>query len=291
MKPPPLLLYRDLVTRALAEDLEHGDVTTASTVDTEAPGAATIVAKEETVIAGLFVVQETFRQLDPDIRFSQTADEGAVMHPEATLLRMEGRLASILHGERVALNFLQRLCGIATLARQFVATVAGLPVRIVDTRKTTPGLRLLQKYAVRVGGAHNHRFSLADGVLIKDNHIAACGSIATAMARAQRAVPHAMRIQIEVRTQAELREAIEAGADVLLLDNMDPDTLRAAVNLARELRPSILLEASGGVTLANVRAVAETGVDLISSGALTHSAPARDLSLRIEIDSRTTSGN
>ena len=187
----------------------------------------------------------------------------------------------MLFRSRVALNFLQRLCGIATLTRDFVKELSGIPCRLVDTRKTTPGIRLLQKYAVRVGGGHNHRYGLSDGLLIKDNHITACGSITESITLARARAPHTLLLEIEVTGIKELEEAIEAGADAVLLDNMDTATLKDAVSLARRLKPRIILEASGGIHLENVREIAQTGVDIVSVGLLTHSARASDLSLTI----------
>jgi nicotinate-nucleotide pyrophosphorylase (carboxylating) len=196
----------------------------------------------------------------------------------AVLLEVGGPIRDLLGAERVALNLAQRLSGIATLTRKYVNEVAGLPVKIVDTRKTTPGLRMVEKYAVRAGGGHNHRYNLADGVLIKDNHIAACGSITSAVEKIRAAVPHTLRIEVEVESLEQLEEALSCGVEIIMLDNMEPGIMREAVN---KTKGKAILEASGGVTLKNVRAIAETGVDLISVGALTHSAPAVDISMRI----------
>jgi nicotinate-nucleotide pyrophosphorylase (carboxylating) len=279
--PPPRFLYNQQISAALAEDLEHGDITTDSIVPPEVLGSAVIVAKESAVVAGTFVAQEVFRQMDPDIQFKEIMEEGSEVSRGDVAIGLNGKLAAILQAERVALNFLQRMCGIATLTRRFVQELSGLPCRLVDTRKTTPGIRLLQKYAVRVGGGHNHRYGLSDGILIKDNHITACGSIKESITRARAKAPHTLLLEIEVSGIEELEEAIEAGADVVLLDNMDAARLRKAVSLARRLKPRIILEASGGIRLENVREIGETGVDIISVGLLTHSAKASDLSLRV----------
>ena len=194
------------------------------------------------------------------------------------LLELEGTIANLLLGERLALNLAQRLCGIATLTNRFVELVRGLPVKIVDTRKTTPGLRVLEKYAVRVGGGHNHRFSLADGILIKDNHIAACGSIARAVAAVRAHAPHTLRIEVETENLDQVEECLACGVDIIMLDNMEPEMMSRAVRL---IDGRALVEASGGINLENVRAAAETGVDIISLGCLTHSAPACDISMEI----------
>jgi nicotinate-nucleotide pyrophosphorylase (carboxylating) len=279
--PPPRFLYNQQISAALAEDLEHGDITTDSIVPPEVLGSAVIVAKESAVMAGNFVAQEVFRQMDPDIQFKEIMEEGSEVSRGDVAIGLNGKLAAILQAERVALNFLQRMCGIATLTRRFVQELSGLPCRLVDTRKTTPGMRLLQKYAVRVGGGHNHRYGLSDGILIKDNHITACGSIKESITRARAKAPHTLLLEIEVSGIEELEEAIEAGADAVLLDNMDAARLRKAVSLARRLKPRIILEASGGIRLENVREIGETGVDIISVGLLTHSAKASDLSLRV----------
>ncbi|MBA2849460.1 nicotinate-nucleotide pyrophosphorylase (carboxylating) [Thermosulfuriphilus ammonigenes] len=275
------LLFRDLVCEALKEDLGHGDVTTTALVPEEKKGQAVIKAKENLVLCGLPVALEVFRTVDPEIEFSSGLIDGQEVARGETVARIRGRLSSILKAERVALNFLQHLSGVATQTRKFVRAIEGLPVRLVDTRKTTPGFRILEKYAVRVGGAHNHRFGLSDGVLIKDNHIRACGSITAALARAREKLPHVYLIEIEVRDLDELKEALEAGAPAILLDNMDLETLGEAVSLAKKRAPGVILEASGGIHLENIRAVAETGVDIISVGRLTHSAPAVDLSLEV----------
>ena len=280
---PPRLPNRDIVKQALHEDHGHGDINTESTVDPEKAGRAEIIAKEDGVLAGLFVAEEAFLQIDPDIAFDLEFEEGSPFNRGEIILSISGRLRSILMAERVALNFLQRLCGIATQAARYVREVEGLGCRVVGTRKTTPCLRFLEKYAIRAGGALNHRFSLSDGILIKDNHIAACGSIQEAVQKARQSVPHTLKIEVEVSDMDQLREAISAGADAILLDNMDVEQTAKAVKVAREMNPAVLIEASGGITLENIRQYAETGVDIISSGSLTHSFKSVDLSLRVKL--------
>ncbi|MDR5708732.1 MAG: carboxylating nicotinate-nucleotide diphosphorylase [Armatimonadota bacterium] len=277
----PLALER-IVATALEEDLPWGDLTTESLFSTPLRIQGEVVAKKPGVIAGLPVLEAVFRRLDPEVRIAVRCAEGSEVAPGQAVAVVEGDARAILAGERVALNFLGRLSGIATLTRRYVQAIAGLPCRIVDTRKTTPGLRILEKYAVRVGGGANHRFGLSDGVLVKDNHLSLLRrggiSLQEALARIRSRAPHGVRIQVEVTDLGQVEEALQAGADALLLDNMDLVTLRRAVALCQG---RVLTEASGGITLENVRAVAETGVDLISIGALTHSAPALDLSLEI----------
>jgi len=275
----------DLVRLALEEDVGPGDATTEWTVPEGRRGAADVVAKAEAVVAGLAAFECTFDLIDPAVDIEPHVPSGASVEPGQVVLSLSGPARALLTGERVALNFLGRLSGIATLTRAFVRAVAGTGARVVDTRKTTPGLRALEKYAVRVGGGHNHRFGLADGVLIKDNHIAIVGSIENAVAAVRANVSHLQKIEVEVDRIDQIPEALQAGADAILLDNMTPEQTREAVALVRS-KPGgerILLESSGGVTLDTVRAYAEAGVDLISSGALTHSAPAVDISLDIDI--------
>ncbi|WP_456431032.1 carboxylating nicotinate-nucleotide diphosphorylase [Thermosulfuriphilus sp.] len=281
MEQPAPVLFKELVSQALKEDLGHGDVTTMALIPPDQEGKAIIRAKAPLVVCGLGVAREVFWQVDSSLEVSGPVREGEEVVEGEGILEIQGKIASILMAERVALNFLQHLSGVATLTRRFVEKVKGLPVRIVDTRKTLPGFRILEKHAVRVGGGHNHRFGLSDGVLIKDNHIKACGSVKKALEQACKRLPHVYLIEIEVKSLRELEEAIEAQAPAILLDNMDLDTLRKAVSLVRKRAPGTILEASGGVDLENVRAIAETGVDIISIGALTHSAPAVDLSLKI----------
>lgn len=282
VNPPPPFLYRDIISRAIREDLNHGDITTSCTIPAGQRAEAVIVAKEPCVVAGVFVAKECFLLLDSRVEFVAEAQEGSRVETGGIILECRGDCASLLASERVALNFLQRMCGTATLASRFAQAVSGTGCRVVDTRKTTPGLRILEKYAVRIGGCYNHRFDLSDGILIKDNHIAACsGSVKEAVSRARASAPHGLRIEIEVSSMSELEEALDAGAEAVLLDNMNCAELEEAVRYARDRKPGIILEASGGVTLENVRDIAKTGVDIVSTGALTHSARAVDLSMRI----------
>jgi nicotinate-nucleotide pyrophosphorylase (carboxylating) len=264
------------VAEALTEDIGHGDVTTLATVPADTTGRATFRAKDTGVLAGLPVLDTVYGHLDPDVEVELFLQDGGWVEPGARIAAVHGPSRAMLTGERVALNFVQFLSGIATRTARFVKLVEGTGARIVDTRKTVPGLRLLSKYAVRVGGGHNHRFGLYDGILIKDNHIQAAGGIAPAVRGARKTAPHLLKIEVEVETLDQVREALDAGADLLLLDNMPLDRLREAVVLCRG---HALTEASGGVNETTVRAIAETGVDLISVGALTHSVTALDISL------------
>jgi nicotinate-nucleotide pyrophosphorylase (carboxylating) len=275
----------EVVRRALEEDVGPGDWTTLWTVPEDRIATAGIVAKAIGVVAGLDVVEEVFRQVDPNLAVRTLVEEGAEVHPAVRLVSLDGPARAILTGERVALNLLQRLSGVATLARRYVETVRGTGARILDTRKTTPGLRALEKRAVRAGGAKNHRFGLHDMVLIKENHIAAAGGIAAAVARVRERNRDGLAVEVETTSLLEVEEALAAGVDRILLDNMHLSTLREAVERVRSFpgrRPET--EASGGVSLDTVRAIAEAGVDWISVGALTHSAPALDLSLLIDRD-------
>jgi len=269
---------RCIVEAALAEDVGPGDVTTRAVVPPEQPASGRFLAKAEGVLAGLPVMVEVMAAVDPATRVHLLLADGAEVSPGQVLAEVAGAARSLLTAERVALNFLQRLSGVATLTARMVAAVQGTGAVIVDTRKTTPGLRALEKYAVRVAGGRNHRFGLFDGVLIKDNHVALAGGVGPAVALARAHAPHSLRVEVEVQTLEQMEEALAAGADAVLLDNMDLDSMAAA---ARRAAGQVILEASGGITMHNVRAVAETGVDLISVGALTHSAPALDISLEI----------
>ena len=279
----PLRLTHDhideLLHRALAEDIGAGDVTTQALVPAHQSGVAVAYAKQDGVLAGNAIAARVFTLLDGAVDAALLLADGELLTPGTAFLQVEGSLQAILTGERVALNILRHLSGIATLTRAFVQAVEGTNARIIDTRKTTPGLRLFEKYAVRVGGGHNHRMGLFDGVLIKDNHIAACGSVTAAVERARSSVHHLLKIQIEAKTLEQVAEALEAGADGILLDNMSPETMSQAVAMARG---RAFTEASGGITLDSVRDAARTGVDLISVGMLTHSAAALDISLDIE---------
>lgn len=274
-----LLLMEETVRRALVEDIGAGDFTTESTVPAGTRGKAKIIAREEGVLAGLPVVAAAFHLLDPAIDFVFRVQEGDSFYPDQVLATVAGPLRPILTAERTALNFLQRLSGIATLTAAWAGEIADYPVRLLDTRKTTPGLRLLEKYAVRTGGGFNHRPGLDGGILIKENHIRAAGSIAAAVEGARRRIPFLQSIEVEVTNLAELEQALQAGARLILLDNMDPETMRRAVELtAGRAR----LEASGGITFERLRVIAATGVDFISCGALTHSYRALNLSLLVE---------
>jgi nicotinate-nucleotide pyrophosphorylase (carboxylating) len=265
-----------VVHAALAEDVGEGDVTTEATVDADAVGTAEVLLREPGVACGLDVAEAVFRTLDPDIRFEPLVDEGALVDRPRAVAAVTGPERAILTGERLALNFLGRLSGIATLTRRYVDAVEGTGAVILDTRKTTPGLRVLEKHAVRCGGGRNHRFGLDDGVLVKDNHLRSAGSVKAAVEKLR--VATGLPIEVECDTLEQVEQALAAGADAILLDNMTLDQLRAAVALAAG---RARLEASGGVTLENVRAVADTGVDEISVGALTHSARSLDVSLEL----------
>ena len=272
-------VVRELVRGFLSEDIGHGDVTTESVVPADTRGLARIEARESFVVAGLGVAQACFELLDETCVWTTITPDGSRVEDKEVLSRIEGSLAAILTAERTALNLLQRLSAVATMTARFVAAVGGTRAQIIDTRKTTPGLRLLEKAAVRVGGGGNHRFGLDDGILIKDNHIRAAGGVSEAVKRARNAAPHGLVVEVEVTTLEELEQALSAGAEAVLLDNMDPATVKAAVD---RVAGSVVLEASGGMDLDNVRSFAETGVDLISIGALTHSAGSVDISLEVE---------
>ncbi len=270
-----------LIELAFEEDIGIGDITTESTVSPLQRGLGTIITETEGVIAGLPIAQRVFEKLDPDLDFQMLVADGNRAGGMTPIATVEGSAKSILTGERIALNFLQRLSGTATLTAQFVAATAKYNVKIIDTRKTAAGWRTLQKYAVRLGGGYNHRFGLYDGVLIKDNHIVAAGGVAKAIEQARSVVPHTMKIEVEVETLDQVEEAQGAGADIILLDNMPVNFMKAAVG---EIGEEILTEASGGITLDQVEAVAATGVNLISVGALTHSAMPLNIRLDLEIE-------
>ena len=281
--PSNKLQIEEIIDRALAEDLGKGDVTTDALIPGDRRGTGLIVAKEEGILAGINVAKQVFHRVDPELKVDILLEDGARIKPGNKVADVSGRIASILKAERVVLNFLQRLSGIASGTNRYVEAVKGLPVRIMDTRKTTPGLRSLEKHAVKVGGGDNHRMSLGDGILIKDNHLAALRSqglsIKEIVAKARQNSPQRMPVEVEVGTVLEALEAVEAGADIVMLDNMSLEDMRKAV---KSIHGRALIEASGGITLDNVRAVAETGVDFISIGALTHSARALDISLELE---------
>ena len=283
LQPPAPNVIDAIVLAALDEDGAHDDVTTRALVQLDQWGAGVIIAKDDGIIAGLPVAAAAMTALDAEVAFDTLVADGDRVSAGARLAEIEGNLASLLVSERVALNFLQRLSGVATLTREFVDAVVGTKAIILDTRKTTPGLRQLERYAVRCGGGQNHRFNLASGVLIKDNHIAAVRSrgiddLSDVVTLARNVVPHTMKIEIEVANLAMLKEALEGGADIILLDNMTVDEIRSCVEVTAG---RALLEASGNVSLDNVRAIAATGVDYISIGRLTHSAPSLDISLDV----------
>jgi nicotinate-nucleotide pyrophosphorylase (carboxylating) len=276
-----------LIRQALDEDIGPGDATSLALIPESAAAQARIVAKQRLVCAGLPLAERVFRQVDPAVRFVSDCSEGRLAEAGTTLARIEGRARAILSAERTALNFLGRLCGIAALTHRFTETLAGTRAKVRDTRKTTPLLRALEKYAVRVGGGVNHRFGLYDAMLIKENHIAIAGGVREALLRAReyagrRAEAAALPIQIEVRNEDDLREALSCGSEAVLLDNQPLEEAARLVGLAKGLCPSCVVELSGGITLENARAYAETGTDFLSSGALTHSAPAADISLLVE---------
>jgi nicotinate-nucleotide pyrophosphorylase (carboxylating) len=273
----------EIIDRALAEDLGKGDVTTEALIPGDQQGTGFIVAKKEGILAGTGAAKQVFHRVDPELKVEILLEDGARVKPGSKVAKVSGSIASILNAERVALNFLQRLSGIASETNRYVAAVKGLPVRIMDTRKTTPGLRSLEKYAVRVGGGENHRMNLGDGILIKDNHLVALRSqglnIKQIIDKARQNAPQRLPVEVEVGSVSEALEAVEAGADIVMLDNMNLEDMRKA---AKSVHGRALIEASGGITLDNVRAVAESGVDFISIGALTHSATALDISLELE---------
>jgi nicotinate-nucleotide pyrophosphorylase (carboxylating) len=266
----------------LAEDIGRGDITTSATVPPDTRGHGRFLAKEDLVLCGLDVAEAVFFNLDPDSsEIESTFSDGDDVPNGSVFATLSGYADVLLIGERTALNLLQRLSGIATLTRRYVRAVEGTKASIVDTRKTTPGLRMLEKYAVTVGGGKNHRMGLDDGVLIKDNHIALAGGI-TAVKAAEDRVGHLHKIEVEITNWAQLREAIEAGAEIVMLDNQTPDEAAKLVQMARDLDPKVMIEASGGMDIDRVRSYAEAGVDLISVGRLTHSAKAVDISFKIQ---------
>ena len=269
---------KELIELALKEDIGPGDITTDNIVPADEKGQGIIVAKQDLVIAGMQVAENVFNTLEPATRFTPHVNDGENVAKGTTVVTIEATLGTLLKGERTALNFLQRMSGIATQARAYMSAVAGTSVKLVDTRKTTPGWRVLEKYAVRVGGAFNHRMGLYDGVLIKDNHIAAAGGISQAVKRVRQAISHLVKVEVETTTLEEVQEALAAGADIIMLDNMSLGQIREAV---LTINKKALVEVSGGVTQEHLKDLAQTGVDLISIGALTHSAVAVDLSMRI----------
>jgi nicotinate-nucleotide pyrophosphorylase (carboxylating) len=270
-----------VLLQALREDAGSGDITTSSVITGRSTSRAVLTAKEDMVLSGIDCSRRVFELVDGTVTFRAIKKDGMRVSAGRTVAEIRGRTASLLLAERTALNILQRMSGIATLTDRYVQAVRGLKVKITDTRKTAPCLRLFDKYAVKTGGGHNHRFGLSDGVLIKDNHIRAAGGIGAAVRRARSHAHHLLKIEVETSTMAEVRQALKAGAEVIMLDNMTLKGMKKAVTLIRSTAKGVLIEASGTVTLENVRAVAETGVDLISVGALTHSAAAADLSMKL----------
>ncbi|MHB8158109.1 MAG: carboxylating nicotinate-nucleotide diphosphorylase [Desulfocucumaceae bacterium] len=277
MSIEPIIL-KEIIIRALKEDIGTGDITTESIVSESYVTIGFIRSKESGVVAGLNVAREVFLQLNPYISFQARVKDGDSVSSGQLLARVEGDARAILAGERVALNFLQRMSGIATRTAYLAGLIVSEKAKLTDTRKTTPGLRLLEKYSVRVGGGNNHRFGLYDAILIKDNHIKVAGSIIEAVSRARSRAPHTMGIEVEVESLEGLEEAIRAGADIVMLDNMDPQSMKEAVELANG---RVLLEASGVVNEKTIQTIAKTGVDLISVGSLTHSVKSLDISLDV----------
>jgi len=273
----------NIIDLALAEDISRGDVTSETLIPTELQGKASILIKAEGILAGGEVVKRVFLKVDPSLRVEVLIEDGARVQSGDIVATIFGNVVSILKAERVALNFLQRLSGIASQTAQYIAKTRGFTISITDTRKTTPGLRLLEKYAVRMGGGQNHRFHLGDGILIKDNHLSALRALGMSLkeiiARAKQNTPQGLKVEVEVSTAQEALDAVEAGVDIIMLDNMSPDEMRRIASL---VSGQVKIEASGGITLENIRAAAMTGVDTISIGALTHSPRALDISLELE---------
>jgi nicotinate-nucleotide pyrophosphorylase (carboxylating) len=275
-----------IIEQALLEDIGTGDITTESVIPLNLKAKGIIKTSEEGVVAGLDIACLVFKKLDSEICFQSKMKDGNKILPEEILAEITGPARIILKGERVTLNFLQRLSGIATITSKFCQEVKDLPVRIVDTRKTTPGLRILEKYAVRMGGGHNHRFGLYDALLIKDNHIAVAGGIKSAVNSVRKQISHTVKIEVEVENLSQLQEALEMKVDIIMLDNMNLDTMKEAVKM---VKGAALIEASGGITLEKVRKIAQTGVDLISIGALTHSVKSLDINMEIIYSSHKSS--
>jgi nicotinate-nucleotide pyrophosphorylase (carboxylating) len=274
-------LIDEVLIYAIKEDVGSGDITTSSLITEDSISEAAIIAKDDLIISGLPFAERVFQLVDKSLKFKALKKEGKGVREGSVIAKVRGKTKSLLIAERTALNILQRTSGIATLTNSYVKAVKGLNVRIVDTRKTAPGLRNFDKYAVRTGGGQNHRYGLYDGVLIKDNHITAAGGISNAVKRARLKAHHLLKVEVETGTISEVKEALKAGADTIMLDNMSVNSMEKAVHAIRNRNPHVMIEASGNINLENVRSVAETGVDFISIGALTHSAAAADLSLKI----------
>ncbi|CAH1229143.1 putative nicotinate-nucleotide pyrophosphorylase [carboxylating] [Paenibacillus allorhizoplanae] len=272
-------IVRKQIRLWLEEDIGTGDVTTLTTIPLEQVSKGIIHVKEDGIVCGLRIAQEVFAVIDASLRFETKVVEGSSVNKGTILAEVEGNTRSILLGERLSLNLMQRLSGIATKTHEFVVALEGLPTRLVDTRKTTPGHRLLEKYAVRVGGGYNHRFGLYDAVMIKDNHIKGSGGITQAVQAARQNIPHTMKIEVEVENFEQLHEALQAHADIIMLDNMAPAQMKEAVSIIKSKAPHIVVEGSGSVTPQTIKAMAETGVDVISVGRLTYSVAALDISL------------
>ena len=270
-----------ILKQALLEDIGGGDVTTSALIPENHTSRAVIRAQEVCVVAGLPFVERIFKLVNPELKFKANKRDGDRVKKDTIIAGISGNTRGLLMAERTALNFLQRLSGIATLTQKFVERVRGLPVKVVDTRKTTPGLRFFEKYAVRVGGGANHRSGLFDGVLIKDNHIHASGSIEKAVGMVKKHAHHMLRVEVEVKNITQVRSALSAGVEIIMLDNMSVEDTKKSVKIIRSHSPHVIIEASGNITMNNIRHVAETGVDLISIGALTHSATAVDISMSI----------
>ncbi|MEK7698679.1 MAG: carboxylating nicotinate-nucleotide diphosphorylase [Nitrospirota bacterium] len=270
-----------ILTQALLEDIGEGDVTTNTIIPENHRSKVVLIAKEDFVLAGLPFTERIFKLVNLALKFKANKKDGDIVKKGAVIATINGNTRSLLMAERTALNILQRLSGIATLTCRFVEKVKGLPVKIVDTRKTIPGLRTFEKYAVRAGGGKNHRFGLFDGILIKDNHIKAAGSIEKAVKMAKLKAQHMLKIEVEAKNIREVRSALSAGAEIIMLDNMSIEGIKKSVRMIRSHDPQVIIEASGNINLENVRVIAETGVDLISVGALTHSATAVDISMDI----------
>ncbi|MBP7177247.1 MAG: carboxylating nicotinate-nucleotide diphosphorylase [Thermoclostridium sp.] len=272
-------MIREVLERAFREDMPMGDITTDCTVPANETSRAFLITKQEGVICGMEFAMEAFKMLDPDVLLAPLAKDGDFVENRTRILEIEGSSRALLKAERTALNLMQRLSGIASITRLYVEKIIGYKAKVVDTRKTTAGLRLLEKYAVRTGGGTNHRFSLSDGVLIKDNHIKAAGGISRAVKAAREAIPHTVKIEVETETLQQVREALDSGADIIMLDNMTPERMTEAVSL---IAGKAITEASGNITLETIQKVAATGVDIISAGALTHSVMAMDISMKFE---------
>jgi len=272
-------MIREVLERAFREDMPMGDITTDCTVPLNESSRAFLITKQEGVVCGMEIAMEAFKMLDPNVRLTPLVQDGDFVENKTRILEIEGNSRALLKAERTALNLLQRLSGIASITRLYVEKIIGYRAKVVDTRKTTAGLRLFEKYAVRTGGGTNHRFSLSDGVLIKDNHIKAAGGISKAVQAAREAIPHTVKIEVETETLQQVQEALDSGADIIMLDNMTPEKMTEAVSL---IAGKAITEASGNITLETIQKVAATGVDIISAGALTHSVMAMDISMRFE---------